>query len=270
MNCWVIIVNYNLNNLIYFFYYFLGACFVGNQSDKGLQIFVATPLFCYWIFGSMNLVSGFLVYRRNNDILRSTNSMSLKLMLQSKFSISGMFLTVYCVPYVLLLVAVIYEFANIDVWLNESPHFDTPQLPFLTKVFMELLLGIICSSWILGPKIASIYKRQLSTSPIKSQSNITPPVPACHSLAADNSNASCRTLNNAYSMESYHIVRPKNSALSQTKQTYNSNPSAKNHLRSSSGKISPAHKHPNKFINSLSYKSARSVNPHYYGDETII
>lgn len=198
--------------------------------------------------------------------------MSVQFLLQSKFTISGIFLSVYCVPFAILLLAVIYEFANIDVWLNESPHFETPKLSFFTKIFMELLLGIICSAWILGPKISSIYKLQLTSSPTKSQPNTIQSLPASHSLIG-NSNSSCRTLNNAYSMGSNKIAHPKKLAPSQAKQTYSSNPNLKNHLRNcatSGGKESPAHMHPHIFLHSLSQNSIRGFNPQYYGDETII
>lgn len=164
---------------------------MGNQSDKGLQILVTTPLFCYWIFGTMNLSSGYLVYRQNNAHLnRTSKAITNSYLFQNHnqqqkqhfyyqqqqhnlTSISGIFLFVYCLPYTILLLAVIYEFANIDVWLNASPFLNrntlknsiiestTPMWPFLTRIFMELILGVICSIWILGPRISSIcYKNQ--------------------------------------------------------------------------------------------------------------
>lgn len=163
---------------------------MGNQSDKGLQILVTTPLFCYWIFGTMNLSSGYLVYRHNSAHLNRTTKLMTNAYLSPNHklynskqnyyytnhqnnltSISGVFLFVYCLPYTLLLLAVIYEFANIDVWLNATPFLNrnglktpqtesnTPMWPFLTRVFMELILGVICSIWILGPKISSICRR---------------------------------------------------------------------------------------------------------------
>lgn len=162
---------------------------MGNQSDKGLQILVTTPLFCYWIFGTMNLSSGFLVYRQNNAHLsRTTKAIANSYFSQNHnqhhkqslyyqqqqhnlSSISGIFLFVYCLPYTILLLAVIYEFANIDVWLNASPFLNrntikttstestTPMWPFLTRIFMELILGVICSVWILGPRISSICRK---------------------------------------------------------------------------------------------------------------
>ncbi|KAL9878571.1 frizzled 4 isoform 1-T11 [Glossina fuscipes fuscipes] len=195
----------------------LGACFVGNQSDKGLQILVATPLFCYWIFGSMNLSSGFLVHRRNKDVLQNVNCPSYQTVLQKKARIPGVFLFIYCIPYALLLLAVIYEFANTDVWLNLSPYVTsssstklismqtgTPIWPFLMKTFMELMLGITCSAWILGPKISILYKRQMNFPPIKQQNNN--PVSMLH-LMMNTSNHNSRAANKACSNASYQSVR---------------------------------------------------------------
>ncbi|KAH8387416.1 hypothetical protein KR093_006942, partial [Drosophila rubida] len=147
----------------------LGACFVGNQSDKALQVLVATPVFCYWIFGSMNLISGYLVHCRNKEILRNSNALTLQQQLQlSAYNSSGIgiFLFIYGAACALLLLAVIYEFANIDVWLSARES-NTPLWPYLTRAFMELMLGICCFAWVLGPSISSMYKRQMSTRPLK-------------------------------------------------------------------------------------------------------
>ncbi|XP_053950987.1 frizzled-4 [Anastrepha ludens] len=191
----------------------IGACFVGNQSDKGLQILVATPLFCYWIFGSMNLGSGYLVYRRYKAILRNISTPLMKQQLQAicpSYDF-GTFLFIYCVPCALLLFSVIYEFANIDIWLNIPPYlvasegFTTPMWPFLARAFMEITLGIICFAWFLGPRISMMYKKQLEIRNVKE-------VPA--------STISQRTSRNTnhnynYSTASYHTIRPALNAYSQ-------------------------------------------------------
>ncbi|XP_017870326.1 PREDICTED: frizzled-4 [Drosophila arizonae] len=154
----------------------LGACFVGNQSDKALQVLVATPVFCYWIFGSMNLISGYLVHCRNKEILRNSNALSLQQQLQLGVHNSsgiGIFLFIYGTACALLLLAVIYEFANIDVWLSQRET-STPLWPYLTRAFMELMLGICCFAWVLGPSISSLYKRQLSMRPLKQSADRHP------------------------------------------------------------------------------------------------
>ncbi|XP_075155586.1 frizzled 4 [Haematobia irritans] len=187
----------------------LGTCFVGNQSEKGLQILVATPLFCYWIFGSMNLASGYLVHRRNKEIVHTTDS----LMLQNKCNISGSFLIMYCLPFATLLMAVIYEFANIDVWINLSPYIasrkpfivyrETPMWPFMTKTFMELLLPIICSAWILVPKVLSIYKNRVPKFSKSKTSSIKTPSVQAQSYVGN----SLQSTSKSYSTVSYQSVR---------------------------------------------------------------
>ncbi|XP_012162964.1 frizzled-4 [Ceratitis capitata] len=188
----------------------IGSCFVGNQSDKGLQILVATPLFCYWIFGSMNLGSGYLVYRRYKAILKSTSSPMMKQHFRTKCPSYdfGTFLFIYCVPCALLLISVIYEFANIDIWLNIPPYlvategFTTPMWPFLTRAFMEILLGIICFAWLLGPKISMMYKQQLVLRNVKE-------------TTVSQGNNRNKSLNCNYSTTSYQTVRAPASSYSQ-------------------------------------------------------
>ncbi|KAM7350584.1 frizzled 4 isoform 2-T2 [Cochliomyia hominivorax] len=246
---------------------------LGNQSDKGLQVLVATPLFCYWIFGSMNLASGFLVYRRNRDILKNTNSPSLQLMLQFKCSISGIFLFIYCIPHAILLLAVIYEFANIDVWLSESPYNDTPKWPFLMRAFMELILGIICYACILGPKISSMYKRQLSTAPIKILPEIIQTMPAQHKLIGQNSNGNGRVSIKTYITTTYQTVpKQKINNMSPYKKQNTSNAILMNHLPTSTGRsnISRKHQHFHLPINSQKACNKTNSSLYLYGDETIL
>lgn len=245
---------------------FLGACYVGNQSDKGLQILVATPLFCYWIFGSMNLASGYLVYRRNKDILRNTNSASIKQLLQTKCCISGIFLFVYCLPFALLLLAVIYEFANIDVWINESPYSQAPIWPFLTRAFMEMLLGIICSISILGPKIPSLYKYQISAAPAKIQE------PSVRVVQKSNDQKPSRVTTKSCSNSSYHTVNElKYTAIRSKKHgQYKISTSQTTHNSSSRGIVSQGHLHLK--MNTLS-KACAGHNGNtlrHLGDETIL
>ena len=209
---------------VYMYLFFAGACYVGNLSDIGLQVLVATPLFCYWIFGSMNLISGNLVVRRNKNLITATYSANTpqhhqqhqqQHQLQRNNSNSGYatFLSIYCVPYTILLFAVIYEFVNIDSWLNdqERPNilakngFTTPLWPFLTKTFMELMLGIICSAWALGPKISTMYKQKLNTSTIKK-------VPQTKQRHIASVAGSSQNSNVAYTTVSYQTVRHQSHA----------------------------------------------------------
>lgn len=180
----------------------IGACFVGNQSDRALQILVATPLFCYWIFGSMNLGSGYLVYRRYKTLLKNPLTPMLKQQLEAKCPSYdfGMFLFIYSIPCAFILVSVIYEFVNIDIWLNVPPYFvategfTTPMWSFMTKALMEITLGIICFAWVIGPKISVLYKQHLELR---------------------NSNGNNRNKNYICSAVSYQSVRPPGNVYSQ-------------------------------------------------------
>ncbi|XP_055921865.1 frizzled-4 [Eupeodes corollae] len=151
----------------------LGACFVGNQSDRGLRVLVATPLFCYWIFGSVNLFAGYLVHRRNGPLAtvygQPPPPINTKYQKAVHMKGVGTFLFIYCIPCALLLIAVFYEFANSDVWLNlPAPTYvpvaavKAPMWPFMTRAFMELMIGVVSSAWVLGPRIANMYKNQMT------------------------------------------------------------------------------------------------------------
>ncbi|KAM8719534.1 hypothetical protein ACLKA7_005725 [Drosophila subpalustris] len=197
----------------------LGACFVGNQSDKALQVLVATPIFCYWIFGSMNLISGYLVHCRNKEILRNSNALSLQQQLQlSAHSSSGIgiFLFLYGTACALLLLAVIYEFANIDVWLSARRNAAnaTPLWPYLMRAFMELMLGICCYAWLLGPSISSMYKRQLTTRPLKQTALGAAVEQRSHPQQIDAQSSSRGShLACSSTVVSYHSVRPSHQSL---------------------------------------------------------
>ncbi|KAH8343029.1 hypothetical protein KR059_003932 [Drosophila kikkawai] len=177
-----------------------GACFVGNQSDKALQVLVATPVFCYWIFGSMNLISGYLVHCRTKEILRNSNALTLQQLSAHGSSGIGIFLFMYGLACALLLLAVIYEFANIDVWLG-SGETSTPLWPFLVRAFMELMLGICCFAWILGPSISMMYKRQVGGNNKMIMKPLSGGTDAQSSSRG--SHAACSS-----TVVSYHSVRP--------------------------------------------------------------
>ncbi|EDV34483.2 uncharacterized protein Dana_GF20940 [Drosophila ananassae] len=189
----------------------LGACFVGNQSDKALQVLVATPVFCYWIFGSMNLISGYLVHCRTKEILRSSNTLTLQQQLQhlSAHSSSGIgiFLFIYGLACALLLLAVIYEFANIDVWLGSGDAGGTPLWPFLVRAFMELMLGICCFAWVLGPSISTLYKRQVGNGRTKPGSAMGATSSVGGALDGQSSSRGSHAACNS-TVVSYHSVRP--------------------------------------------------------------
>lgn len=139
------------------------------------------PLFCYWIFGSVNLFAGYLVQRRDrhhhshhpHPALASTTtatSVAASPASNSTTTIGGMgvFLFIYSIPCAALMVAVFYEFANRDIWLNEPPPaaaggvraaaVKAAMWPFLLRAFMELLVGVLASSWVLGPRVSTVWR----------------------------------------------------------------------------------------------------------------
>lgn len=225
----------------------------------------------------MNLASGFLVHRRNKEIMRD-NNFSLRIMVQAKFSVSGSFLFIYCIPSALLLMAVIYEFANIDVWLHISPYIvssrnttaiirETPMWPFLTRAFMELLLSVICSAWILVPKLSAIYKTQIKKPNNKIKAVSVAQLPS-HSLAGTN-NVSSRSSNKAYSTVSYQSVRQPTNIKAHMKPQHNSAIVLKHHANTSFGHNKIPQKHSARiYMNSMGKSGANSF--HRYGDETIL
>lgn len=80
----------------------------------------------------------------------------------------GAFLFIYCVPSAILLISVFYEFANRDEWLNMPvPSFKptevvkAPLWAPLLRAFMELILGLISSAWVLGPRLHNLYKSKM-------------------------------------------------------------------------------------------------------------
>lgn len=132
---------------------------MGNQSDKALKFLVAMPLFVYWLFGSVNLFSGYLIQRFKNNKHPVIN--------KQRTTLQGMssFLFAYCIPSAVLLISIFFELVNRDTWLNvpqnihelHSP-IKAPMWPFITKAFMELLLGVLTSAWALGPRISGLWK----------------------------------------------------------------------------------------------------------------
>lgn len=228
----------------------------------------------------MNLSSGFLVHRRNKDVLQNINCPSYQTVLQKKATVPGVFLFIYCIPCALLLLAVIYEFANTDVWLNLSPYVTsssstklisvqtgTPIWPFLMKTFMELMLGITCSAWILGPKISTLYKRQMNFPPIKQQNNN--PVSMLH-LMMNTGNHNSRAANKTCSNASYQSVRQmRQHSSSPIKQQHSTGAIFMNHMTNYSLSRTTAQTTGTRFTSPNKCR-ANNQSSQRYGDETIL
>lgn len=150
------------------------------------------PLFTYWIFGSVNLFAGYLVQRSRYPSQTTTSGQhhigpsgghtpNGGVGLISKNNVPttnggqspspdivngmGAFLFIYCVPSALMMIAVFYEFANRDIWLNDpqpsrepTSAIKAPMWPFMLRAFMELLVGVLASGWTVGPRMSTIWK----------------------------------------------------------------------------------------------------------------
>ncbi|XP_067638133.1 frizzled-4 isoform X2 [Eurosta solidaginis] len=212
-----------------------GACFVGNQSDKGLQIFVATPLFCYWIFGSMNLGSGYLAYRRFKTILNGASVPVWKQELRNK-----------CPSY--------------DFVATEG--FTTPMWSFLMRAFMEISLGMICFAWILGPKISIFYKQQLELRNLKET-----PVAA---ISPRNSRHLNHNRNQAYSTTSYQTIRPPVNIYSQQNSQRSISMSQLSKYSNNKNVISKSVQNTKHLQQHRNYVRPAQLHLEYCGDETIL
>lgn len=141
---------------------------MGNQSDRALRLLVAMPLFCFWIFGSVNLFVGYLLRPQqcgSQQVVAAIKKGQRTSYLPDSMDGMGTFLFSYCIPSALLMISVFYEFANRDLWLNvPQPSSEpvsavkAPMSPFMTRAFMELLLGVIASAWALGPRAINFWK----------------------------------------------------------------------------------------------------------------
>lgn len=144
------------------------------------------PLFCYWCFGAVNLFAGYLVQRRERAYHQQHHQHLTTLMGQAATvgatsptvtssppapttAIGGMgvFLFIYSAPSAALMIAVFYEFANRDIWLNEPPAsastagvtaVKAAMWPFLLRAFMELLVGVLASGWVLAPRVSTLWR----------------------------------------------------------------------------------------------------------------
>lgn len=165
---------------------------------------MATPLFIYWIFGSVNLFAGYLVQRSGTTVHRSS--------IQNKHlnGMNGMgsFLFIISCCLALLMIAVFYEFANIDIWLHQPQHTSesitspgsnpqkVPMWSFMLRAYMELLVGVISCGWTLGPRFSNLWKNRFCLRPVERKLT-TPKYPQ-----------------STFSSASYQTVCPQNSMIS--------------------------------------------------------
>ncbi|KAM7350585.1 frizzled 4 isoform 3-T3 [Cochliomyia hominivorax] len=163
------------------------------------------------------------------------------------------------------------NFARFFAW--GLPAFQTAAAIVARLVDADELLGIICYACILGPKISSMYKRQLSTAPIKILPEIIQTMPAQHKLIGQNSNGNGRVSIKTYITTTYQTVpKQKINNMSPYKKQNTSNAILMNHLPTSTGRsnISRKHQHFHLPINSQKACNKTNSSLYLYGDETIL
>lgn len=172
------------------FLFILGTCYVGNQSDKGLLLLVAIPSLCYWMISCGYLLTGYLRKKSLKNVKIPANIDGL-----------GTFLMIYNVPSGLLLLSMFYQYGNRENWLilldTAAP--GTQKAPlwlYITQPFLELLTGVLASSWAIGPRITSLCK-----------GNTKQPVPTKPAPAI-------KYQQNPYNSASYQTICPPNSIVS--------------------------------------------------------
>jgi hypothetical protein len=119
-------------------------CYVGNQSDKALLLLVAIPSLSFWMISCGYLLTGYL---------RKKSLKNLKI--PAHINGLGTFLMIYNVPSALLLLSMFYQFGNRENWLIllDSTYQGSQTAPlwlYISHSFLELLLGVLASSWAIG------------------------------------------------------------------------------------------------------------------------
>lgn len=161
---------------------------MGNQSDKGLLLLVAIPSLCYWMISCGYLLTGYLRKKSLKNVKIPANIEGL-----------GSFLMIYNVPSAFLLLSMFYQYGNRENWLILLDHAPpgsqkAPLWLYGLHPFLELLTGVLASSWAIGPRITSLCKGS-----VKQQSK---PAPAI------------KYQQNPYTSASYQTICPPNSIVS--------------------------------------------------------
>lgn len=169
----------------------LGTCYVGNQSDKALLLLVAIPSLLYWMISCGYLLTGYLRKKslKNVKIPAHVNGL-------------GTFLAIYNVPSGLLLLSMFYQFGSRENWLIllSGATIGSQKAPlwlYIAHPFLELLTGVLASSWAIGPRITSLCKKENVKQQISCK--IVPPI---------------KYQQNPYNSASYQTICPPNSIVS--------------------------------------------------------
>lgn len=121
----------------------------------------------------------------------------------------GSFLFIIACCLALLMIAVFYEFVNIDIWLHQpqaqaSESITTQKVPmwsFMLRTYMELLVGVISCGWTLGPRFSNLWKNRFCLRPVERKLTTV------------------KYPQSTFSTASYQTVCPQNSMISLSTKT---------------------------------------------------
>lgn len=114
----------------------------------------------------------------------------------------GTFLFIYNIPSALNICTMFYQFGSRESWLVGIENHATPKAPlwpYILQPFTELLIGVLASSWAIGPRIM----QHLCRSNVKQPPQVKP-LP------------SIKYQPSPYNSTSYQTICPPNSSVSMT------------------------------------------------------
>lgn len=167
----------------------------------------------------------------------------------------GTFLMIYNVPSGILLLSMFYQYGSRENWLILDPAQSgaqkAPLWLYILQPFLELLTGVLASSWAIGPRITSLCKGS-----VKQQMNAKP-LPAI------------KYQQNPYNSASYQTICPPNSIVSTSMVsigTVGRNP--KKNIRKHSYTQPVANLHGSR--RARSYRMASGHSASLTGNETVL
>ena len=167
-----------------------GICFVGNQNDIGLGVFVFLPQLIYLVLGLIFFVIGFgaLVNIRRQVQRDHSKSRKLGLLILR----IGVYTALYSIPIVIQLILYLYELSQRRDWMisyvrsecfengncDSSPSFGAILIRYLTIFFV----GIFSTSWIISQKTFLAWHRFFCSCGCRNQPNYDLPEKQDHGI----------------------------------------------------------------------------------------
>nr|AID23641.1 frizzled-9 [Hofstenia miamia] len=139
-----------------------GLCYVGNQSDISLQVFVICPLIIFIFVGGAFLFAGFFALCRIRNVIKAGGRKTDQLeKLMARISI---FSVLYTVPATVVIFCYLYELRYRGDWEHGlacrcRDSASTPDYAiFMLKYFMSLVVGITSGFWIWTKKTINSWQ----------------------------------------------------------------------------------------------------------------